>query len=448
MSAAGSVCSLPASLGTPSADARLSHFPVSFFAVVMGLAGLAIAWHKAQMVFSLPIDLGTPLLMLAAGIFCVLLALYLTKLVRHRAAVAAELGHPIHLNFFPTISVSLLLLAIGTLPHWPGVAGLLWILGSALHLLLTLYVMSVWIHHEHFEIHHINPAWFIPIVGNVLVPIAGVPLGFAEVGWFYFSVGILFWLILFAIIVYRMLFHRPLAERLMPTFFILIAPPAVGFIAYLQLTGGLDPFARGGHRHRHPGHVSADRPDRLRRAGLGPADPGDPGGGLPAGAYGRRRGGKAHLRPGPLRPNPTAPEDPTRETDPAAREVPDLLPGDRPQRDQLPQPRRDHGLSQGLRRRPRVGLLHRRLRPLCPHPLLVFCFGIALPDPHVLAVRPRSIGVAETTEGFLVTFMEAPMPVANTAMEAWAKGLRNRADPSQTQSDRTSPQEHPACASA
>ena len=57
---------------------------------------------------------------------------------------------------------------------------------------------------------------------------------------------------------------------------------------------------------------------------------------------------------------------------------------------------------------------------------LVFCFGIALPDPHALAVRPRSIGIAETSDGFLVTFMEAPMPVANTAMEDWAMGLRNR----------------------
>lgn len=57
---------------------------------------------------------------------------------------------------------------------------------------------------------------------------------------------------------------------------------------------------------------------------------------------------------------------------------------------------------------------------------VVFCFGIALPDPHVLAVRPRSIGVAQTSKGFLVTFMEAPMPVANAAMEDWAKGLRNR----------------------
>ena len=231
-------------MSEPTADPRLRHFPVSFFAMVMGLTGLAIAWHKAQAAFALPVDLATPILTLAGGLFCVLLGLYLTKLVRYRAAVLAELGHPVHINFFPTISISLLLLAVGTLPYWPGAAGALWVLGCSLHLLLTLYVMGVWIHHEHFEIHHINPAWFIPVVGNVLVPIAGVPLGFSEIPWFFFSIGILFWLILFTIIIYRMLFHHPLAERLMPTFFILIAPPAVGFLAYLQLAGGLDAFGR------------------------------------------------------------------------------------------------------------------------------------------------------------------------------------------------------------
>lgn len=57
---------------------------------------------------------------------------------------------------------------------------------------------------------------------------------------------------------------------------------------------------------------------------------------------------------------------------------------------------------------------------------VIFCFGIALPDPHALGLRPRSIGVAETTRGFLITFLEAPMPVANAAMEDWSKGLRDR----------------------
>lgn len=38
----------------PTSEPRLRYFPVSFFAMVMGLTGLAIAWHKAQTTFALP----------------------------------------------------------------------------------------------------------------------------------------------------------------------------------------------------------------------------------------------------------------------------------------------------------------------------------------------------------------------------------------------------------
>lgn len=58
---------------------------------------------------------------------------------------------------------------------------------------------------------------------------------------------------------------------------------------------------------------------------------------------------------------------------------------------------------------------------------VIFCFGFALPNPQVLAVRPRSIGVADLGSKFVVSFMEAPMKPANDAMEAWAKGLRDKA---------------------
>lgn len=58
---------------------------------------------------------------------------------------------------------------------------------------------------------------------------------------------------------------------------------------------------------------------------------------------------------------------------------------------------------------------------------VIFCFGIALPNPQVLAVRPRSIGVADMGDKFVVSFMEAPMKPANEAMEAWVKGLRDKA---------------------
>jgi hypothetical protein len=56
---------------------------------------------------------------------------------------------------------------------------------------------------------------------------------------------------------------------------------------------------------------------------------------------------------------------------------------------------------------------------------IVFCFGLKLPAAGVMAVRPRSIGVTELKDRFVINFLEAPMPLANDAMEQWAKSLRN-----------------------
>ena len=50
---------------------------------------------------------------------------------------------------------------------------------------------------------------------------------------------------------------------------------------------------------------------------------------------------------------------------------------------------------------------------------IVFCFGITLQDVSALALRPRSIGVAELKDRFVLTFLEPPMPLANVAMEQW-----------------------------
>jgi tellurite resistance protein len=227
------------------AQSRLAFFPISFFAMVMGLSGLTIAWEKAQHVFN--VDLGINLLLagLTMLIFAVFSIAYATKAMMYRESVLQEMRHPVKLSFFPAISISLLLLAVAFTELNTGLSRVLWILGAGLHLFLTLFVINTWMHHEHFQVQHINPAWFIPAVGNVLVPVAGMPLGFVDVSWFFFSVGILFWMVLLTIIFYRILFHTPIDARLLPTLFILIAPPAVGFLAYMKLSGGEpDAFAR------------------------------------------------------------------------------------------------------------------------------------------------------------------------------------------------------------
>jgi tellurite resistance protein len=175
---------------------------------------------------------------------CLLAAVYAAKVIKFKAAASKEWAHPIKMNFVPAVSISLILLSIAWLPISAPYSKLLWTAGVVLHLILTLYVMTQWMHHSKFEIVHLNPAWFIPVVGNILVPIAGVEHAPIEVSWFFFSIGIIFWPVLLTIIMYRVIFHASMPERLMPTLFILIAPPAVGFISYLKLTGEVDAFAQ------------------------------------------------------------------------------------------------------------------------------------------------------------------------------------------------------------
>lgn len=54
---------------------------------------------------------------------------------------------------------------------------------------------------------------------------------------------------------------------------------------------------------------------------------------------------------------------------------------------------------------------------------IVFCFGEKLPDPRMLAVRPRSIGVAQMKEVFVVSFLEAPVVHVNEKMQKWVDEL-------------------------
>ena len=55
--------------------------------------------------------------------------------------------------------------------------------------------------------------------------------------------------------------------------------------------------------------------------------------------------------------------------------------------------------------------------------IVLFCFGQKLPKPEMMAVRPRSIGVADMGDRFFITFLEAPMPAINETVEGWIKEI-------------------------
>lgn len=223
---------------------RLVNFPITFYAITMGLFGLTLALHAASRVLEWVGPFSGIMQWVSMAVFAIITIGYLAKIALYPAAFKGDWNHPIRATFFPAASISLLLMSVTFLPENAGISNILWLIGASLQGVLTLAIIARWIGHKPFEYSHINPAWFIPAVGNVVVPIAGTQLGYVEVSWLFFSGGILFWIILLTLVMNRLIFHTPLPGKLLPTLVIMIAPPAVGFLSYLQLNGDIDTFAR------------------------------------------------------------------------------------------------------------------------------------------------------------------------------------------------------------
>lgn len=209
----------------------------------MGFGGFTIMLQKAHSILNLPAIFGTVFVWITAGLALLISVVYSIKAVRFFGVVKTEFRNKIRINFFAAVSIVLLMHAIIFEHISPNAQQLFFFLGTFIHSALTLYTVRFWIQSS-FQIKDINPAWFIPIVGNLLVPVAGHALLDHNILSIYLIVGLFFWLALFAITFMRLIFESDFHKKFNPTLFIFIAPPAVIFIAYVKMTGDVDLFAK------------------------------------------------------------------------------------------------------------------------------------------------------------------------------------------------------------
>lgn len=221
--------------------AKLKFLMPGWYAVVMGLCGLALAWHRAQPLMgdgatAAALAIGA----LAAAVFAVLAVATVLRAWRHPEAWAEDRRHPVRHTFIAALPIAVILLAtVGVALFGPHpLARALWWAGSLAQWFVTAWVLARWWRGASaggLQWASVTPALFIPIVGNVLVPLAGVPLGHAEWAAAQFGVGLLFWPVVLTLLVVRMAIQGLWPERLLPTAFIFIAPPVVVGLALLQL---------------------------------------------------------------------------------------------------------------------------------------------------------------------------------------------------------------------
>lgn len=228
----------------PTSEAPLVYGPpIGAFAAVMGIAGLGLAWRAAAHTLPGAAPIGEALLAAAGLLWVGLACAYAAKAIRYASVVAQEFRQPVASNFFAAPSIGGLLLAAGLVAYTPA-ALWLWSAAAVWQVGIALVLIGRWISHP-TNIEDATPAWFLPIVGNIVAPLAGVQLGLPEVSWFMFSVGLVLWLAVLPLVLHRLILSPArLPDHMTPTLAILVSPPAVGCLSYVALTQQFDGAAR------------------------------------------------------------------------------------------------------------------------------------------------------------------------------------------------------------
>ncbi|MCE4620276.1 MAG: hypothetical protein F7C33_04555 [Desulfurococcales archaeon] len=177
--------------------------------------------------------------------YLIAVILYSIRVVAGWDSFRRVVRSPLQGPFLSTIGIATMMLSL----DWSLVLGNIVVaeaffyIGLLVHTLLFIVIMYFLERHPGIEVHYMNPGWYMPAVGNVLVPYVGmilagkgVPVSKSLLG-IYLGAGTLMWTALFAIWLYRAIFFSPPPARLMATTWINLAPPAVIPLSYEALLG-------------------------------------------------------------------------------------------------------------------------------------------------------------------------------------------------------------------
>ena len=226
--------------------AALEHLSFAWFVPVMGWTGLGLSWSRA-------IDgLGEPAYVVAAacaslasGILALVLLGTLRRAGVHRASVLADLRHPVKHTFVSALPIGMVLLAalwIGLTHRTPLALEVFWWIGAVAELATTVWVLSRWLRPADqggTPLAALTPVIFLPLVGNLLVAWAGVPLGHGTWSALQAGIGLLMWPVALTLLMVRQFQAGPLPARMTPTWFIMIVPPSIIGLDLVQLDAPL-----------------------------------------------------------------------------------------------------------------------------------------------------------------------------------------------------------------
>jgi len=257
----------------------IRNMQVSYFAMPMSIAGLAVAWKVASFwlegflqalvpgtlflgpftVFSLASSTAwyQTFAIVAAIIFCTLLLLYMARAMIYPRKCLKEWQCPLRSGGFGMITITLMLFAflVYDVTYTTVFGRVLWWIGALLHMVLTVIKFGELLG-KRLEIEHVHASWLILPVGNLvaalvapIIPALKIsddkgsvvvdsifgPNYSTELASFFFSFGFLMWIVLLTITLFKAMTTHNSDDRVRTQLFIWIAAPCVASLAFLVI---------------------------------------------------------------------------------------------------------------------------------------------------------------------------------------------------------------------
>ena len=218
----------------------IKDFAPSWFASVMGTGALALVSRAYSSKLTALLTLGKALTCLNTLLFAFLLYPWFMRWLKYKENALKDLHHPVLGNFYGTIGVAALVLSADWLCIFnnKGLAWAFWLFGVPFVLLFAFLIPYLVFTGDGIDTKNITPAWFIPPVGLIVVPISGAKLmslssGAARelmtfINYFAWGSGFFLYLALFAIVLYRFIRHEPMPCGIAPSIWINLGPIGAG----------------------------------------------------------------------------------------------------------------------------------------------------------------------------------------------------------------------------
>lgn len=162
----------------------------------------------------------------------IILIMVLVKIAMFPKGVKEALENPVVASVFPTLSMTIMLLAAYLKPLMGPSAVGVWYIGIVLHALLILWFSKKFV--LNFNIKKVFPSWFIVYVGIAVGSVTAPAFEAQALGKILFWFALLSYLILLPIVLKRIFVVKEIPQPALPTIAIMAAPASLCLAGYMN----------------------------------------------------------------------------------------------------------------------------------------------------------------------------------------------------------------------